>query len=70
MDPPSAVISRALAESGSQCIVCRKSIPPGALKCTECGSQQNKYAYYLENTANLLKPILELAPIVGIAVSL
>src|SRR5262249_22288131 len=54
----------------SECIVCRKTIPRGALKCTECDSYQNKYVYFTLSGANLLKPILELAPIVGIAFSL
>lgn len=53
-----------------RCISCRKSIPNEASKCTECGSFQNKYIYYLFNITGLIKPILEVAPIVGIAVSL
>jgi len=53
-----------------RCIACRKTIPNEASKCTECGSFQNKYAYHLFNITGLIKPILEVAPIVGIAISL
>lgn len=57
-------------EPNRECRACCKPIPARAITCTECGSYQNKYVYYILGAANLIKPILELAPIVAIAVSL
>lgn len=70
MEPPAIESPRVQHKPNAECIACRKPISPNATKCTECDSYQNKYVYYILYGGSLLKPILELAPIFGIAIAL
>lgn len=53
----------------SKCLVCRKTVEPGAKKCTECDSYQD-WTRYIFRYTSVATAILGMIPVVTIAVSL